>query len=184
MGFSVSRGIDRAVRVITGLADAAERVPALIARMELALTAAEALLGQAGEVTVMVEQVTVKADVVRSEAEMVTGLAGGIAARAAALMDASEPLLQAVVSLPAALPGDVATLIRRGLPLIDELASLMPVLREMEAAIPAVRNILTVVERLEPVMTDVETRIAGLPGASRMRKRGEREIEEASAEPE
>jgi hypothetical protein len=32
-------------------------------------------------------------------------------------------------------------------------------------------------------MVDVETRIAGLPGASLLRKRGEREIDEATAGP-
>ena len=95
------------------------------------------------------------------------------------MVEKLQPLLRAATELDPDLPADAAELVRRTLPLLRELDALMPLLREVQAAIPDVREILAVVTRLEPVMTDVETRIAGLPGSNRLLKRGEREIEAA-----
>ena len=85
--------------------------------------------------------------------------------------------------LPADLLRNAAPLVREALPLVQQLATLMPLLRELQGAIPDVKEILAVVQRLEPVMTDVETRIAGLPGAGFLLRRGEKEIEANSDSP-
>ena len=69
----------------------------------------------------------------------------------------------------------------QSLPLIEELdATLKPLLQDLQGAVPDIGEILAVITRLEPVVTDVETRIAGLPGAGRLRRRGQREIEAAA----
>ena len=107
----------------------------------------------------------------------------GLVKASVAALDRLQPLLDAASLLSPQLPADAADLIQRSRPLLDDAASmLMPMLPEIRASIPDVRRILEVVEGLGPVMTDVETRIAGLPGAGLMRKRGEREIERAAEE--
>ncbi|HEU5265607.1 MAG TPA: hypothetical protein VFU35_02860, partial [Jatrophihabitans sp.] len=87
--------------------------------------------------------------------------------------------------LDAEVASQAAQLLARTGPLLDQIDTVvLPVLNEMRGAVPDVRDILPVVQRLEPVMVDVETRIAGLPGSARLRKRGEREIADAEGSAE
>ena len=95
--------------------------------------------------------------------------------------DAAVGIVDAWTNPDAAFASQAAQLLARTGPLLDQVdAVVMPLLKEMRGAVPDVRDILPVVQRLEPVMVDVETRIAGLPGAARLRKRGEREIADAA----
>lgn len=94
-----------------------------------------------------------------------------------------QPLLTAVTAVDAEAPAQAAALLSRSGPLLDQIdATLMPLLGELHDAVPDVRGILPVVRRLEPVMVDVETRIAGLPGAARLRRRGQVVIDEAMSD--
>jgi uncharacterized protein YoxC len=196
----------RVARATTGLIQAAEQVPALVARTEAILTAVETLLVQINEVTVAAGDVAVRVDEVRANASRVAGSVDTVQQRASRLVAAIEPLvavvseidvalfrssmrlvedlqplLRAATLLPPDLPKEAAELVRQSLPLIEELnATLKPLLGDLQGAIPDIGKILAVIMRLEPVVTDVETRIAGLPGAGRLRRRGQREIEAAA----
>ncbi len=199
-------GTLRVARASTGLLQAAEQVPALVARTEAILTAVEALLVQVNEVTVAAGEVAVRVDEVRATAGQVAGAVDTVQQRASRLVAAIEPLvavvseidvalirssvrlvedlqplLRAATLLPPDLPQEAAQLVSQSLPLIQELnATLKPLLHDLQDAVPNIGQILAVITRLEPVVTDVETRIAGLPGAGRLRRRGQREIEAAA----
>ncbi len=147
---------------------AAEGVDGVRAEAEVLLRTAEAMRVRAEELIDAVEPlVTVAGEI---EIDMLKNAAARL-----------QPLLGALGSVDVALPADVADIIGRTRPLIEQVESIvLPLIHEARAAIPDVREILPVVQRLEPVMVDVETRIAGLPGSGRMRKRGEKEIEDAN----
>ncbi|MCU1689570.1 MAG: hypothetical protein JWN20_1498, partial [Jatrophihabitantaceae bacterium] len=63
--------------------------------------------------------------------------------------------------------------------LTPALPILAPLIREARAVLPELRGVLPILQRLEPVFVDMETRMAGVPGASRMLKRGEKELDES-----
>lgn len=183
----------RVAKVAQGVLEAAERLPVLVARVEILVSAVEVLVGQAEQAVVAVDKVTARSDDVRAAA-------GEVAVRAASLtavVDAEvehvltmmRPLLDAAGAVPPELPVEGAELVHSALPLLDDVRTqllplLLPLLAQVRDAVPDVREILATVQRLEPVMTDVETRIAGLPGAGLLRRRGEREIEEAERDDE
>ena len=54
----------------------------------------------------------------------------------------------------------------------------VPALQSMVGAIPDVQELRQVVDRLEPMMVEVGQVLAGLPGAKRMRRRGEQELDD------
>lgn len=93
-----------------------------------------------------------------------------------------HPLLAAATTVDADAATQAAALLSRSGPLLDQIDTIvMPLLGELHDAVPDVRDILPVVQRLEPVMVDVETRIAGLPGSARLRRRGEQVIDETTS---
>jgi ABC-type transporter Mla subunit MlaD len=57
----------------------------------------------------------------------------------------------------------------------------VPSLGTLATAVPDVQELRQIVTRLEPMLVDVELVLAGMPGAGRMRRRGERELEDSSA---
>lgn len=183
----------RVSQAAQGVLGAAERVPLLVTRVEVLLSAIEALVLRADQAAVGVEKVTARADDVRAAA-------GEVAVRAASLtavVDAevehalaiTRPLLDAAAALDPEFPVEGAALVHSALPVVDDVRTellplLLPLLAELRAAVPDLREILSVVQRLEPAMTGVETRLAGLPGAGLLRKRGEREMEDAERDAE
>jgi hypothetical protein len=202
------RSIETAGRVAlaaAGLLRAAEQVPILMIRVEALLTAVEITVRQTDETIRAARTVVGQVENVRVEATRVVGEIDTVQQRAARLVEAIEPLVASTID-PALVRSTVKILddlqpllrsftllapdvvdnamqlVRRVLPMVEKLDPIMePLLVELVASLPEIREILAVVTRLEPVMTDVETRIAGLPGAGLMRKRGEREIEAVAA---
>lgn len=192
----------RVRRAAAGVLTAVEEVPGLLRRVNALVTEAETVAARLDAVAVTAMEVVEGLDIVRADATQVLAAAESLRRRAQTLIDAVEPLvvvageievdmlrtaaarlqplLGALSAVDVAFPADVAELVGRTRPLIEQVETLvMPLIREARAAIPDVRDILPVVQRLEPVMIDVETRIAGLPGSGRMRKRGAKEIEES-----
>lgn len=193
----------RVRRAAGGALTAVEEIPGLLRRVNALVTGAEAVAARLDAVAATAMEVVEGLDVVRADATQVLTAAEALRRRAQTLIDAVEPLvvvageievdllrtaaarlqplLGALSAVDVAFPADVADLVGRTRPLIEQVETLvMPLIREARAAIPDVRDILPVVQRLEPVMIDVETRIAGLPGSGRMRKRGAKEIEDAT----
>jgi hypothetical protein len=186
---------------------AVEQIPALLLRVDSVITAIELLIVRAGTVTDEAHQVVARVERTRAEAALVVQAAAdlekvadgllaelqpllaavvevdpGLVRAVTRLMDQAQPLLAVAGALDPNTAAEAADLLTLSRPLVEQISPLvLPLLREMRAAVPDVRDILPVVQRLEPVMVDVETRIAGLPGAARLRKRGEREIEEATS---
>jgi hypothetical protein len=201
-------GAWRIVRAGSGLLAAAEQVPGLIVRVQTLLSAMEALVLRAGELTMLAGDAVVSIERVRADAERVIEDVDVLHRRTGALISSIEPmarvaadvdlhlvrvslsmldrlmpLLTSVTQVDPELPGEAAELVHRSLPLLEEAStSLIPLLREAHAVMPDISQILSVVTRLEPVLTDVETRIAGLPGAGLLLKRGERAMEDADTE--
>ena len=192
-------------RVVAATLGAAQQLPSLVGRVVAIVGEVEGLVERFYVVSVDAAEVVARLDYTRAEAEQAIAGAEELRRRAEHLIDAIEPLIAvageievdllraaaaqlqplvgALTEADLNLARDVAELVGRSRPLIDQVETLiMPFVRELRLAIPDVREILPVVQRLEPVMVDVETRIAGLPGSGRMRKRGEREIEEATGE--
>jgi hypothetical protein len=161
---------------------ALEGLPLLIGRIALLVTAVEDLVRRADRLVAATEQVRAEAaevvgrvELTRAQAAGVVERAGALEADVARLVQTARPLLAALAEVDPELVRTAARISPRLLSDLDALVQ--PLLVELRAAVPDVRAILPVVERLVPVLVDVETRIAGLPGASRLRKRGEREIE-------
>jgi hypothetical protein len=204
------RSIETAGRVAlaaAGLLRAAEQVPILMIRVEALLTAVEITVRQTDETISAARTVVGQVENVRVEATRVVGEIDTVQQRAARLVETIEPLVAVASTIDPALVrstvkilddlqpllrsftllapdvvDNAMQLVRRVLPMVEKLDPIMePLLVELVASLPEIREILAVVTRLEPVMTDVETRIAGLPGAGLMRKRGEREIEAVAA---
>ena len=187
------------------LVHATEQLPALVARIRAFVEAADALLDRVGVITSRADAAVSDVEVTRSDAHAVVQAARQTEQRLRTLLTQLQPLLAAAADIDpasvreiddlvqrlrptlracadpdAAFASQAAQLLARTGPLLDQVdAVVMPLLKEMRGAVPDVRDILPVVQRLEPVMVDVETRIAGLPGAARLRKRGEREITDA-----
>ena len=179
----------------------------MIQRLEVVLSGAELLLLQAAEAIVLVHEVTDGAEAVKVDAGRVVRKIDALQSRATVLLDSIEPLVQvaagtdvelvrslvgtlerlqpllaALTTVDAQVPAQGAELISRSLPLVQELGpALGPLVEQARAILPDLHEILSVITRLEPVVTDVETRIAGLPGAGRLLKRGERAIEDATS---
>ena len=204
--------LDRGTRIWqTGRAVAAaiEGIPALLDRVNLLVTSAEIVVVHVDAVTSAAQDVAVRVDETQLLARAIATRVDTLQRRIGRLVDAIDPLLasaqqidptlvtalsgiaeqlqpllSALTRLDSSVPQTASSLLTKSAPLVDQIETvILPLLRDMLAAVPDVRGILPVVQRLEPVMVDVETRIAGLPGASLLRKRGEREIDEATAEP-
>lgn len=189
-----------------GMLHSVEQVPAIVARMQAVVGAVEGLVRRVDAVVARAGVVVENVDAMRADADATVLAVQQIERQASMLVDRCEPLLGAVIeidpklvratqglverlqplltaatSLDPKVPGQAAQLLTRSGPLLDRVdATALPLLTEMQAAVPDVRDIL--VQRLEPVMVDVETRVAGLPGAARLCRRGEGEIERANSD--
>jgi hypothetical protein len=192
-GFVLGRRVVRAGR---GLLITAEQVPKLMARVMAIIEAIEVLVLQVQAVTSAADQVLARVESTRAGAALAVDNVMTLQAEVATFVDALQPLLSAFTEIDPQLVRAVTGLTDRLQPLLTALTKVdadtpvevaqllhrtMPLMAEMRAAVPDVREILPVVQRLEPVMVDVETRIAGLPGASHLLRRGERKIEEAGS---
>ena len=192
---------NRTAEALIAMMRAAEQVPGLLLRVQKIVTAAELIVVQVTTVTAEAEAVVAQVERTRAAAAIVVADVSVVAERdtelvarlqpvlaavsdidpdlvrtLTAVLDRLQPLLGAASALNADVPVEAAQLLHRSLPLLEQMDKLvLPLLAEMRAAVPDVREILPVVRRLEPVMVDVETRIAGLPGPARLRRRGERE---------
>jgi ABC-type transporter Mla subunit MlaD len=156
---------------------AAEQMPTLVGRAAALLSAAESLVARIGAVTEHAEAVVRYAEKTSADAGAVVEQVSDLERRVAGLLAAAQPLISALTRVGPSASADAATLLHRSIPLMDQIESMiMPLLGEMRAAVPDVREILPIVQRLEPVLVDVETRIAGLPGAAHLRKRGAKEV--------
>jgi hypothetical protein len=201
-GLSVGRRLARTGQNALG---ALQQVPAMLSRIEELLTAAELVVVRIDTVTGKAQHVVARVQRTRVEAALVVQAAADLEKLSGSLLTDLQPLLAAAADIDPALvqavtrlvdqlqplmsvaggldpniPAEASDLLMRSRPLVEQFSTLiLPLLSEMRAAVPDVREILPVVQRLEPVLVDVETRIAGLPGAGRLRRRGEREIEEA-----
>lgn len=195
--------VGRVRRAAGGVLAAAEQAPELVRRAGVLIAEAESVAARWNVAAVKAVRAVEGINGVRAEAQGLLDTAEGLRLRVQSLIDAVEPLvtvageieidmlktaaarlqplLGALSSVDIALPTDVADIIGRTRPLIEQVENIiLPLIHEARAAIPDVREILPVIQRLEPVMVDVETRIAGLPGSGRMRKRGAKEIEDAT----
>ncbi len=195
--------VGRVRRAAGGVLTAIEQAPELVRRVSVLIAEAESVAARWNVAAATAARAVEGIDGVRAEAELLIRTAEAMRMRAEDLIDAVEPLvtvageieidmlrtaaarlqplLGALGSVDVALPADVADIVGRTRPLIEQVEHfILPLIHEARAAIPDVREILPVVQRLEPVMIDVETRIAGLPGSGRMRKRGAKEIEDAN----
>jgi ABC-type transporter Mla subunit MlaD len=167
----------RVGRAAAGLLVAAEQVPRLVsradavfsraeplvARADAVLSHAEALVARAAEVAETAGRTAAGIDAVRLDAATVTQEVDALRRRAADLLGAVEPLVATMSAVDPDLPAEASQLVRRALPLVTELAALMPLLREVQE-----------------LLVEVETRFAGLPGAGLLRRRGERELEDTA----
>ena len=198
----------RVWRTAHAVTAAVDLIPALIERVELLVSSAEVVMVHVDAVTSAAQDVAVRVDETQLLARAIATRIDALQRRVGRLVDGVEPLLASVEQIDPALvtamtdivtrlqpllsalarmdstvPQAASTLLARSLPLIDQVDTVVvPLLREMRDAVPDVRGILLVVTRLEPAMVDVETRIAGLPGASLLRKRGEREIDDGATQ--
>jgi ABC-type transporter Mla subunit MlaD len=202
-------GLAAASRVVgagTGLLTAAVQIPGLLDRAHNALAGFESLLARVHSTVAGAQALVGRIELTRTEAAAVVDHVAELENRVTALLRQLQPVLDAIAEvdprlvigvarttenlqpllgalsgLNADVPDEAVSFLRRSTPLLDQVDRLvLPLLEELRAAVPDVREILPTVRRLEPVMVDVETRIAGLPGAGRMRKRGEREIDDAN----
>jgi hypothetical protein len=190
------------------LVRAAETIPVLVAKAQVVLDNIEILVSRVADVSAgaamsveSVDAICVEANAamrcvqqLEARVEILVGRCEPVLAAASEvdpdlvratrdLMAQLQPVLTAMTSLSADTPAQAAALLSRSGPLLDQIDTIMmPLLGELHDAVPDVRDILPVVQRLEPVMVDVETRIAGLPGADRLLRRGERVIEDATSD--
>ena len=196
----------RLARAGQGTLRAVEQVPAMLGRIDALLAAVELVVGRADAVTGEALQVVARVEQTRADAALVARaadlekVAGSVLADLQPLLatvaeidprlvqtvtrlaDQLQPLMSVASALDPTIAAEASDLPTRLRPLVQQIGTLvLPLLNEMRATVPDVREILPVVERLEPVLLDVETRVAGLPGAARLRKRAEREIEEAAS---
>jgi ABC-type transporter Mla subunit MlaD len=54
----------------------------------------------------------------------------------------------------------------------------IPTMQVMVTAVPDVQQLRAIIDRLEPILVETGQVLAGLPGAQRMRRRGEKELED------
>jgi hypothetical protein len=163
------RAVLRGCRAVVG---AAERVPDLLGRVSNVIGAVELLVLRIDDVRVRANGVLEQIATACGEADATVDGVLQIEKRVNTLIDRCEPIVDAVAELDPSTVNALQALV----------IELQPLLVELHDAVPDVRDILPVVRRLEPVMVDVETRIAGLPGAGRLRERGERVIQSAGSD--
>jgi hypothetical protein len=156
-------------------------LPGLVQRVSALVDGAEAVLGRLERLIEGAESSIACLDAVRVDAAVQTGAICRLRERVDSIIVRCEPVLAAVADVDPALVRATAELLTELRPLFDRADDLVgPLMDELHDAIPDVRDILPVVKRLEPVLVDVETRIAGLPGSARLRRRGEHVIDKAS----
>jgi hypothetical protein len=177
----------RVAQAAAGLVRAAEQVPIMLIRVDALLTAVEVLVRQASETSSAAAGLVARVDGVQAAAVRVVGEIDAVQQRAGRLVASIEPLVAVMSEIDVSLVRSTVRIVDDLQPLLQAMTLLKPdlvdeLLGELKDNIPDLREILAVVTRLEPVLTDVETRIAGLPGAALLRKRGEREIAAAEAD--
>ncbi len=98
-------------------------------------------------------------------------------------LDKATPLLASIESLAEEaserFAGALSDTLEQTPKLMAQVSNeVVPALQSMVVAIPDVQELRQVVDRLEPMMVEVGQVLAGLPGAGRMRRRGERELDD------
>lgn len=147
--------IDRIDALVDRIDTLVNRVDTLVNRIDGIVDRADHEVGQA---VVQVQRV----DRITREVERLVPVASALAAMTDPGLDEVAP--QLLRQLPTAL---------------DQLANdIVPALRAMRAAVPDVEGLRALADRLEPYVTELSKTVVGLPGAGRMKRRGERELED------
>jgi ABC-type transporter Mla subunit MlaD len=88
-----------------------------------------------------------------------------------------EPLLDGLKDVDPAVGRDAATVVRALPPLLQRVDErVLPAVAALESLVPVVHTLHDNVNQLQTVVNDVGTLLSGLPGASRLLKRGGREV--------
>jgi hypothetical protein len=183
------------------LLDAVEGIPA---RIERVLTTAEQVAARVEAVVVTTEALTTQVGAVLKKANALTGKVDRVVTDAASTLASVSPAVEHVAALEADLlatlvadlsvllagvraldPGlvDHGTASLRAVPTlmttVDE--QLLPALAQLEALVPVVAQLGVHVDHLDGTVHDVGALLAGIPGAARLLKRGERPKPQAPA---
>lgn len=203
--------LDGLVESVARLPSLVGQLAAVLSGAEALIGSADEVRARAAAEVRRVEQTRTAAafevdavDVTRRRAELVVGDAAVTVERINLLVDGAEALLERAGRLM----GDVEVPVRRLLPTAVTLADLaeptlpelaqdlagrlpalltemtddvVPSLAAMRDAVPDVQQLSELAQRLEPLLVDVSSTMAGLPGARRARQRGSRIHPDSSA---
>lgn len=176
--------------VLASVVPIPDRVEAVLARVEPVVPRVEDVLvaveGVPPRVEVLLGSVTETVDAVRpvlTAATRHTKAAGVAIAQVQGLLADAEPLLRTAARLdPAVLEGLVTVLEQAEMVLASTVrlslverveAEVIPAVSSLEGLVPVVARLAVVVDNLNEQVNDVGGMLGGIPGASRLLKRGE-----------
>lgn len=174
-----------------------EQLAAVARRAVALLDSIEGLPARVEAVLTSAERISARIDEVLQTADALTGKVDGVVDDAAATLASVSPAVKALAELEAdllaSLLADLAVLVTgarrldpelvdhgtaslRAVPTLMETVDqeLLPALAQLEGLVPVVAALGVHVDRLDRTVHDVSALLAGIPGAARLRGRGER----------
>ncbi|MGZ6827530.1 MAG: hypothetical protein ACXVGH_12120 [Mycobacteriales bacterium] len=194
----------RAVALLDAVEGIPARVEAVLESAEQITGRVDDVLADVGRLTGRVDEVLVTADALTTQvgavlrkASALTGKVDGVVDDASGTLASVSPAVQALAALEtdllATLLADLAALVTgarqldpelvdhgtaslRAVPTLMETVDqeLLPALASLEGLVPVVASLGVHVDRLDNTVHDVSALLAGIPGAARLRGRGER----------
>jgi hypothetical protein len=199
--------VDVGQRVVTEVPRLLTTVSGLVARVDALIISVEQTVATADRVIARCDETRVGADELVSAVDRVNDRASALVSAVEVPVSQSLPLLHEAARIDPAIVPQLTRLARLSelvdtalalKPLLDAAADadpesvraldkllaqmsddVVPTLQTLASAVPDVQELREVVTRLEPMLVDVEHVVAGLPGAQRMRKRGEKELDDS-----